>query len=73
MRRLSDPVRRLGTFCDAAVAEAADRGDHIRAELLADARDEDFDRVRIAVEILIVDMLDELGPADHLALVVHEI
>ena len=27
----------------------------------------------IAVEILVVDMLDELGPADHLALVVHQV
>ena len=43
------------------------------AELLADARDEHFDGVRIAVEVLIVDMLDEFGPADHLALVVHEV
>ena len=42
-------------------------------ELLADARHEHFDGVGIAVEILVVDMLDELGPADHLALVVHEV
>src|SRR5436190_4018206 len=53
------------------VAEAADGGDHVGAELLADARDEHLDRVRIPVEILVVNMLDQLGAADHLALVVH--
>ena len=56
-----------------AVAEAADGGDDVGAQLLADAGDEHLDRVRIAVEILIVDMLDQLGAADHLALVVHQI
>ena len=56
-----------------AVAEAADGGDDVGAELLADAGDEHFDGVRIAVEILVVDMLDQLGAADHLALVVHQI
>src|SRR6476469_182070 len=56
-----------------AVTEAADGGDDVSAELLADACDEDLDRVRIAVEILVVDMLDKLGPAHHLALVVHEV
>ena len=34
-----------------AVAEAADRGDHLGAEFLADAGDEDLDRVRIPVEV----------------------
>src|SRR3954463_7440437 len=56
-----------------AVAEAADGGDDVGAELLADAGDEHLDGVRIAVEILIVNMLDQLGAADHLALVVHQI
>src|SRR6185503_1917710 len=55
------------------VTEAADGGDDVGAQFLADARDEYLDGVRIAVEILVVDMLDELGPADHLALVVHEV
>src|SRR3954447_24719267 len=56
-----------------AVAEAADRRDHVSAELFADARHEHLDRVRIAVEILVVDMLDQLRPAYHLPLVVHEV
>src|SRR4051812_22098136 len=56
-----------------AVAEPANGGDHVGSEFLADARHEHFDGVRIAVEVLVVDMLDELGPADDLALVVHEV
>src|SRR5690606_33129693 len=56
-----------------AVTEATDGRDDFRTQLLADAGDEDLDRVRIAVEILIVDMLDQFGAADHLALVVHEV
>src|SRR4051794_37493887 len=56
-----------------AVAEPADGRDHVCAELLADSRDEYLDRVRIPIEVLVVDMLDKLGAADRLALVVHEI
>ena len=41
-----------------AIAEASDGGDHIGTELLPDARDKHLDRIRIAVEILVVDMLD---------------
>src|SRR5690606_2732748 len=54
-----------------AVAKSTDGGDHVGTQLLADAGDEDLDRVRIAVEILIVDMFDQFGAAHHLALVVH--
>src|SRR4051794_36069574 len=49
-----------------AVTEATDGGYHIGTQLLANAGDEDLDRVRIAVEVLVVDMLDQLGAADHL-------
>src|SRR5690606_27084675 len=56
-----------------AVTEATDGGDDVGTQLLADAGDEDFDGVRIAVEILVVDVLDQLGAADHLALVVHQV
>src|SRR3954451_15078588 len=41
-----------------AVAEAADGGDDVWPQFLADAGDEHFDRVRVAVEILVVNMLD---------------
>src|SRR4051812_16837147 len=56
-----------------AVAKAADGGDDVSAEFLADSGHEHFDRVRIPVEVLVVDMLNELGSAHHLALVVHEV
>src|SRR5688572_17453751 len=55
------------------VAKATDGRDDIRSKLLADARDEHFDGVGIAVEVLIVDMLDQFGAADDLALVVHQV
>src|SRR5690606_1029953 len=56
-----------------AVTEATDGGDHVSTQLLADAGDEDLDGVRIAVEVLVVDVLDQFGAADHLALVVHQV
>ena len=46
---------------------------HLDTELLSEAPDEDFDRIRIAIEILIVEMFDELGARHDLALVMHEI
>src|SRR3546814_14411838 len=62
---------RVGVF--QRIAEAAAGGDDVGAELLADAGDEHLDRVGIPVEILVVDVLDQLGSADHLALVVNEV
>src|SRR6186997_2522838 len=56
-----------------AVTEAANGSDRIRAQLLSDARYEHLDRVAVAVEVLVVDMLNELGSADDLALVVHQV
>src|SRR3546814_12302449 len=56
-----------------AVSEAADCGDDIGPKLLPYAGDENLDRVRITVEILIVDMLDQFGAGNHLALVVKQI
>src|SRR5690606_5459766 len=44
-----------------AVSQAAHRVDHVGAELLAQPAYEYFDRVRIAVEVLIVDVLRQLG------------
>src|SRR5690348_4408178 len=49
-----------------AVAKSTDGCDHVGPQLLANPGDEDLDRVGIAVEILIVDMLDQFGAADHL-------
>src|SRR5215471_5832916 len=56
-----------------AVAHAPHRLDHVDAHLLAQASNKHLDRIGIAVEILVVEMLDELRARDHLAHVVHEI
>src|ERR1051325_10840874 len=56
-----------------AVAEPADSLDEILGELLAQTPDEHLDGVGVAVEILLVEMLDELGAGDDPALVQHEI
>ena len=45
----------------------------IDTELLADAADEDLDGVGVAVEILVVEMLDQLGARHHAAGMVHQI
>src|SRR5258708_4474386 len=55
------------------IAETADGLDHVDAELLADAADEHLDGVGVAVEILVVEMLDQLGTRDHAAGVVHQV
>src|SRR5690349_14356423 len=55
------------------VAQPTHRLDHVDAELPADAPDEDLDRVRVAVEILVIEMLDKLGAGYDPAGVVHEI
>src|SRR5712672_508352 len=55
------------------IAEAAHGLDHVDAELLADAADEDLDRVGVPVEILVVQVLDQLRARDDPAGVMHEI
>src|SRR5262245_53134587 len=55
------------------VAETAYGLDQIGRNLLAQAPDEDLDGVGIAVEILLVEMLDQLRARDHPALMQHEI
>src|SRR5262249_31173598 len=55
------------------VAQPPYRLDHVDTQLLADAADEDLDRVGIAVEVLIVKVLDELRARHHAAGVMHEI
>ncbi len=47
-----------------AVAEPADSLDEIDGKLLAQAPDEHLDSIGVAVEILLVEMLDELGAGD---------
>ena len=55
------------------IAEAARGLDDVDAELLAQSPDEHFDRVRVAVEILLVQMFDDLAARDDAPGVVHEI
>src|SRR6266550_4527565 len=55
------------------ISESAHGLDYVNAKFFADAPDKDLDGVRIAVEILIVKMLDQLGARDHAASMVHQI
>src|SRR5450759_5435198 len=55
------------------IAETAHGLDDLDPEFLADAADEHFDGVAIAVEVLIVEVLDQLGARHHAARVVHQI
>src|SRR5215218_4730442 len=55
------------------IAEAAHGLDNVDAELFADTADKHFDGVRIAIEVLIVEMLDEFGARHHPACMMHQI
>src|ERR1700688_579878 len=55
------------------ITEAAHGLDDFDPEFLADAADEHFDGVAIAIEVLIVKMLDQLGARDHAPGVMHQI
>src|SRR3569623_2321853 len=55
------------------IAEAADGLDDVDVELLADAADEDLNGVGVAVEILVVEMLDELGARHHAPRMMHQV
>src|SRR5918996_4351322 len=56
-----------------AVAESARRLDHVDAELPAQAADEHLDGVGIPVEVLVVQMLGQLGARHDPARMVHQI
>src|SRR5262249_10469437 len=55
-----------------AIALAANGLDRLSAELQAQAPDEDFDGIGVAIEILRVDVLDDLASSDDLAGAVHQ-
>src|SRR5436190_20565759 len=55
------------------IAEPAHGLDDVDLELLANAPDEHLDGVGVAVEILVVEMLDELGARHHAADVMHQV
>src|ERR1700749_3402553 len=56
-----------------AIAKATHRLNEIGVQFLAQATDEPLDRIRVAVEILIVKMLDQFGARDDLAAMMREI
>src|SRR3569623_212318 len=74
---VSDCPRNCQTRCRHSsrmpVAEATLGVDHFLRQLLAQPADEHFDRIGVAVEVLVVEVLGQLGAAHHLALVVHEV
>src|SRR5580700_11554002 len=70
-RRSASELARIGRR--EQITETAHRLDYVDAELFADAADEHFDGVGIAVEILVVEMLDKLGAGDDAAGVMHQV
>src|SRR5690554_4123314 len=56
-----------------AVAEPPDGLDEVYGKLLAQTADEHLDGVRVAVEVLLVEMLDELGARHDAIPVQHEV
>ena len=66
-------IKRASPGGSEQIAKSAHGLDDVDAELLADAADEDFDGVGIAIEVLVVEMLDQLGARHHAAGMVHEI
>src|ERR1700674_1161022 len=71
-RRCASELTYIGRRAE-QVTEATHGLDHVVAELLAQAANEHLDGIGIAVEVLIVEMLDELGARHHAADVVHQI
>src|SRR5260370_20050035 len=55
------------------IAKPAHRLDNIDSQLLADAADEHLNGIGVAVEILIVEMLNQFGARNHPPGVVHEV
>src|ERR1700704_2684142 len=70
-RRASE-LRRIARRSE-EVAESTHGLDDVDAELPANAPDEDFDRVGITIEVLVVEMLDQFTARNDTAGVVHEI
>src|SRR3954454_6929887 len=55
------------------VAQAADGLDHVGWDLLAQPADEYLDGVGIAVEVLLVEVLHQLGARHHALVVMHQV
>src|ERR1700687_2395710 len=75
-RRSASELARISVSCagrSEQITEAAHGLDDFDAELLADAADEHLDGVAVAVEVLVVEMLDQFGAGDNAPGVVHQI
>src|SRR5262252_10934408 len=70
-RRASE-LRRIARWGE-QIAEPAHGLDDIDAELFADAADEHLDGIGVAIEVLVVEMLDQFAARDHTAGMMHEI
>src|SRR5262245_51698146 len=72
-RSSSSVTRRSSLRLAHAVAHAAHRLDQVDAHLLAQTSNKHLDRIGIAIEILVVKVLDQLGARHHIAHVMHQI
>src|SRR5262245_6207924 len=70
--RSASELRRIARWAQ-EIAEPAHGLDDVDAELLADAADEHLDGVGVAIEILVIEMLDQLAARHHAAGMMHEI
>src|SRR5215475_11505910 len=71
-RRSASELARIGRGRQ-QITEAAHGLDDLDAELLANAADENLDGIGIAVEILVVEMLDEFRARYHATRMVHQV
>src|SRR5215471_17375364 len=70
--RSASELRRIARRAQ-EIAEPAHGLDDVDPELLADTADEHLDGVGVAIEVLVVEMLDQLGARDHTAGVMHQV
>src|SRR5262245_51316150 len=71
-RRSASELRRIARRAQ-QVTKPANGLDDVDAELPANATDKHLDGVGVAIEVLIVKVLDQLAARDHSSAVVHEI
>src|SRR3954452_22996007 len=71
-RRSASELSLIGSVAH-PVAEAADSLDHVAGNFLAQAADENLDRVGIPIEILVIEMLDQFGARHDATIVMHQI
>src|SRR5579862_6157803 len=72
-RKASESVLNIVARSDDPVAEPAHRLDDVDRQFLAQPPDEHLDGVGVAVEVLVVEVLDQLGARDDAIAVMHQI